>query len=299
MIPVCLFAQYEYYNPINVGNYWIQHTDSAGGFTSRTDIEGIDLIGGKEYFRMKQELTKDNSSQEPNIWYVWVGQDSTGGLLGGFGNSSDLDSATIYDPPVLSFPNDADTLGSTWEYDMPGTGEGGQHFKCTIESFSETVEVPTGTYNNCFKMSTIITNTSGDTTQIYDLYYAGGVGQVLNEGWSAWWGNYSFELIEYYIVIPVDAEQLLQSSLTFSLHQNYPNPFNSETIISYQLPRSGSVILSIYNLAGQLVETLVNGYKDAGYHSAEWNAGNIVSGVYFYKINTGDYTATRKCLMIK
>ena len=71
MIPGCLFAQSEPdYNPMSVGNYWIQHTDTLfGGYnptTFRTDVEGIDLIGGNEYFRIKQEQTVDDGSKDPS-----------------------------------------------------------------------------------------------------------------------------------------------------------------------------------------------------------------------------------------
>jgi len=197
LLPEFMFAQQNSdYNLMNVGNYWVQHTDTLfGGYnptTFKIDIEGTDLINGKDYFRMKQEQTVDDGSKDPSIWYVWTGQDSTGGLLGAFGNIADLDSAFIYDPPVLSSPVEASTVGYAWEYDMPGTGGGGQHFFCVLASMTETIEVPTGIYNNCMKISTKITDTSGDTTQIYDLYYAQGVGQILNEGWSKWAGNYKY-----------------------------------------------------------------------------------------------------------
>jgi len=85
----------------------------------------------------------------------------------------------------------------------------------------------------------------------------------------------------------------------FGLSQNYPNPFNPSTTITYQLPKATIVNLSIYNITGQLVETLVNGHKNAGYYSVEWNARNVGSGLYFYQIEAGEYTETRKCVILK
>jgi len=85
----------------------------------------------------------------------------------------------------------------------------------------------------------------------------------------------------------------------FKLSQNYPNPFNPVTTISYQLPKSEFVNMSIYNVAGQLVETLLNGHKNAGYHSVLWNASGVSSGLYFYRIEAGEYTETKKCLILK
>lgn len=86
---------------------------------------------------------------------------------------------------------------------------------------------------------------------------------------------------------------------TFQLFNNYPNPFNPITTISYQLPKSEFVNLSIYNVAGQLVETMVSEYKNVGYHSVIWNASGIGSGLYFYRIEAGDYMETKKCLILK
>lgn len=86
---------------------------------------------------------------------------------------------------------------------------------------------------------------------------------------------------------------------SFSMSQNYPNPFNPTTTISYQLPISQFVNLSIYNIQGLLIETLVNDYKKAGIYSLKWNAKNVGSGLYFYRIEAGEYTETKKCLILK
>ena len=91
---------------------------------------------------------------------------------------------------------------------------------------------------------------------------------------------------------------------SFSLIQNYPNPFNPETDISYALPSDCQVNLTIYNLLGQKVKTLVNEPQTAGYKTTHWNGrdeqGNLVSsGIYFYKLNAGEYTDTKKMVMTK
>jgi len=88
------------------------------------------------------------------------------------------------------------------------------------------------------------------------------------------------------------------------LHQNYPNPFNPSTTISYNLPKTGSVRLDIYNIKGQLVRTLVNDHKTAGSHSVIWdgkddNGRAASTGVYFYRMVTPDKVLTNKMLMMK
>jgi GH18 family chitinase/photosystem II stability/assembly factor-like uncharacterized protein len=92
-----------------------------------------------------------------------------------------------------------------------------------------------------------------------------------------------------------------QASLpkVFDLQQNYPNPFNPSTIIKYDLPKDSRVTLKIYDVLGREVATLVNGEERAGFKSAVWNATGFASGVYFYRLQAGDYTATRKLLLLK
>jgi hypothetical protein len=84
-----------------------------------------------------------------------------------------------------------------------------------------------------------------------------------------------------------------------SLVQNYPNPFNAETNISFSLAEAGDVTLKVYDITGRLVATLVNGYQEAGEHVATWDASNLSSGVYFYKLTAGDYTSTKSMNLLK
>jgi hypothetical protein len=85
----------------------------------------------------------------------------------------------------------------------------------------------------------------------------------------------------------------------WNLAQNYPNPFNPVTTLSYQIPKAAKVTLSIYNIRGQLVKTLVNKNQIAGSYSIIWNANGLSSGIYFYKIKAEDFTEIKKCLIVK
>lgn len=87
--------------------------------------------------------------------------------------------------------------------------------------------------------------------------------------------------------------------LTFKLEQNYPNPFNPITLINYQLPMINDVELSIYNLLGQKVATLLSEKQNAGYHQVEWDASGFASGIYYYRIEAGDYLEMKKMVLIK
>lgn len=85
----------------------------------------------------------------------------------------------------------------------------------------------------------------------------------------------------------------------YNLSQNYPNPFNPSTKISYEIPKSGLVKLVVTDVLGREVKTLVNEFKQAGSYTLEFNASNYASGVYFYKITSGDFTDTKKMVLIK
>jgi hypothetical protein len=85
----------------------------------------------------------------------------------------------------------------------------------------------------------------------------------------------------------------------FALLGNYPNPFNAQTVISYELPVSGHVRLEVYNLLGQKVATLVNSEEGAGHKSATWDASEVSSGLYFYKLSCAGVSETRRMILIK
>ena len=87
--------------------------------------------------------------------------------------------------------------------------------------------------------------------------------------------------------------------LAFHLEQNYPNPFNPSTTINYTVGHAGKVTLTIFNLLGQEIATIVDGEVVAGRHEARWNAAGAASGVYFYRLNAGGYTSTRKLIVLK
>ncbi len=94
-----------------------------------------------------------------------------------------------------------------------------------------------------------------------------------------------------------DAEEQLPTG--FTLYQNYPNPFNPSTDIEFYLDRSGQVELTIYNLLGQKVETLIDEYLGFGMHKIHWTASGLASGIYFYRINTASYSEIRKMILAK
>jgi hypothetical protein len=87
--------------------------------------------------------------------------------------------------------------------------------------------------------------------------------------------------------------------MDYELLQNYPNPFNPSTEIYYQLPNDGNVKLVVYNLMGEEVKTLVDGFQEKGMHNVKFNAGKLASGMYIYKIEAGSFVQVKKMLLTK
>ena len=85
----------------------------------------------------------------------------------------------------------------------------------------------------------------------------------------------------------------------YELNQNYPNPFNPSTQIGFSLPRAGIVNLSVFNILGQQVATLVSEHREAGAHQIEFDGANYPSGIYFYRLQHNDGSVTRKMTLIK
>ncbi len=120
-------------------------------------------------------------------------------------------------------------------------------------------------------------------------------------------GKYSYRLkqidIEGLFEYSKTVEVLVTKSLDYAINQNYPNPFNPNTTINFTLPQAGFVKLTVYNLLGQEVKTLVNESREAGVHTVDFSATDgaleLNSGIYFYKLESGNFVQTRKMTFVK
>jgi hypothetical protein len=90
-----------------------------------------------------------------------------------------------------------------------------------------------------------------------------------------------------------------EKPVAFRLYQNYPNPFNPKTVVSYELPVASSVKLVVYDILGREVTELINEKKAAGVHQVTFDGSRFSSGVYFYRMESGNYVQTRKLLLLK
>jgi hypothetical protein len=126
-----------------------------------------------------------------------------------------------------------------------------------------------------------------------DVYALAVCGTNLFAGTPGVWRRPLSELITS--VDPVASEMPQE----FSLNQNYPNPFNPSTTIQYALPHRSHMTLTVFNTLGQQVATLVNGEVEAGYHEVKIDAAGLSSGVYFYRMQAGDFVQSKKFVLLK
>ncbi len=106
------------------------------------------------------------------------------------------------------------------------------------------------------------------------------------------------------IALPVEGNADLNLPTKYELSQNVPNPFNPSTTIQFAIPKSGNVKVEVFNMLGQKVRTLLDDYEKAGYKRVEWdgndqNGSSVASGVYLYRMSSGDFTETKKMLLLK
>jgi hypothetical protein len=104
------------------------------------------------------------------------------------------------------------------------------------------------------------------------------------------------EAITVNILTSVDEHQL---PTEFALRQNYPNPFNPTTIISFDLPSAGDVMLKVYDMLGREVATLVNEARPAGRYAERFDATGLASGVYLYRLTSPSHSATKKLVLLR
>ncbi len=114
---------------------------------------------------------------------------------------------------------------------------------------------------------------------------------VAVDGWTYWTDSVK--------VVVTDVAQREMLPLMYSLDQNYPNPFNPSTTIRYALPVRSRVTLTVFNILGQKVKSIVEGEQERGYYEAVFDARNIASGVYIYRLHAGDFVQTKKLCVVR
>jgi hypothetical protein len=146
------------------------------------------------------------------------------------------------------------------------------------------------------------TNVPGSNVRFGDYIDIDYIGQNIVPVWTderAGGFNMDIYTSEISELLPVAGDPLSLPE-KYALKQNFPNPFNPSTVISFAVPKASKITIEIYNSMGQFLKSIASGDYAAGNHSVNFNAGNLSSGIYFYRLNTSDgYTETRKMILMK
>ncbi len=160
-----------------------------------------------------------------------------------------------------------------------------------VNSDGEIVDTLSGPYKDCYALAGDLNNDGHDellVTQLVppDLLFPDTA--LVPRAWVFEYGGGTTGI--------KNTHQLISN---YKLEQNYPNPFNPSTTINYEVPSSGRVVLKVYDILGREVESLVNENKSAGKYSVSFNADKLASGVYFYKMQAGQYYSIKKMILLK
>jgi hypothetical protein len=273
------FAQF----PLEVGNRWDfieSWWDGSGNSDADTIVYRVILDtllqNGKTYFKVLPESV--------SLFKNLIRADSVG---------------------VYYYDTVCDTEWLFYSYDLP-VGQ----FIQVPEHICDTTNSPL-----MYKTSEATTYLFGNNVNTMTFAYEGGIDnfygiKITREfGFISWNSSSIFE--NYYkTLIGCELSDIVYGTLTevsaeteklnrYSLKQNYPNPFNPITMISWQSPQSGRQTLKVYNILGKEVATLVNEFRSAGNYEVNFDAGNLSSGVYFYKLLAGSFVETKKMILMK
>ena len=280
------------YFPLKTGNkfvYYYYYSGHMGGpsggsyfgsYKTKIEINRDTIFYGKKYYFY---------IGFPNIGDCWLRVDSITGSLYSYDSAGSCQfyfHDRILDSLKLDSINAVENSCSNW--------------KLTTKGIDTLYNHPS--YYKYFKSPSNITWENRKYDRLFGLIsYDGG----FNAGSS--WGNHNGNLIGCFINGILYGDTTVTSIVklgntlpsSFSLSQNYPNPFNPTTNIKYQITQNKLVALKIFDIIGKEIATLVNEKQSPGTYEVTWDASAFPSGVYFYKLTSGDFAETKKMILIK
>ena len=292
----------DYYFNLRTGNYWIYQTNGSNGWAARTTIEeiiGTDTIDGNIFYKQKGTEILYSSPSDSLVFHVfWLRKDTNGNILiGAYSEEyATLDSAVIISPAQPFFSNGILQLGfALHNYDANNK----RYLTDSVESINETVSTSTETYNNCIKVMELSQDSARNNVLREIIYYAKGIGEVQRIRDIPSSEVHTNSLSQYNIVTGLLKSNNNELPDKFNLDQNYPNPFNPSTTISFVINHQSFVTLKVYDVLGNEAAALVNEEKPAGKYNVVFNAGSLASGVYYYQLKAGEYTSSKKFVLLK
>ena len=139
----------------------------------------------------------------------------------------------------------------------------------------------------------VITNSNHNLSATFGQPIIGNTSNTLHTNSIGFWYQYAATITD------VEDRWMFEIPKQFELYQNYPNPFNPTTVIRYGIPKESTVKLVVYNILGEVIKTLVENKQKAGSYEVNFNASNMATGIYIYRIQAGDFVETKKMILLR
>ncbi len=280
----------DFTNAIDVSSKGIAITGSSDTTGQSSDMLTSVFASGYIYSRTNRKIIIPNSSEYDSM-HVYE--------FGNFGDATNILNLRVTLDTII-FPQDGDLeiylehngITDTLVYHNGGSGDNFISTKL-YDSASMPISAGNAPFSGSFKPHSPLSVFNG--TEISGIWIlkikntGGNQGEL--RGWSM-----EFDVNESTIGIQHVSSEIPKG---YSLSQNYPNPFNPVTNIKFSIPKSGLITLKVYDIIGREVEQLINQTMNAGIYKYDFDASHLSSGVYFYRMTAGDFTETKKMLMIK
>jgi len=251
------------------------------------------------------------TAQNPSVWDAKVIVDNlndsslyVGPALSGY--NYDPAVAQSGESPFIATNADRDFFAAQWVYKAPddSTCEVWMSYRfldstawSTAVNLTETPDMN----EDAAHLAPMLAETVDGNTTTYTAFSM----YVYESGYFGRWPNPVNETSVYMAAVPVTSvttvgiDDNTNTTFSYQLNQNYPNPFNPTTQIKYTLAENSNVTLKVYDMLGKEVATLVNESQNAGAHSINFNASDLASGLYIYKIQAGNFTQAKKMMLLK
>ena len=264
------------YFPMHVGDTWYYDwpPPQSNPWAMRTIRDSLS-IGGRTYYRRTYGDGVDGIDT--------LRRDSVGNIRKFSGSKEYI----LYD-----FQADS---GTTYRYELDTvSGRSGVSYYYVLVDKYITARIPAGTFEHCVNLWFKMPRTA-DNDYLYT--FAPNVGLIIKEGGYGITERLTSAFVNGVHVVSVD--ERTSPPTEYTLHQNYPNPFNPSTTITYELPNSSEVRLSVFDMLGREVSVLVNERNEAGVHDVKFDGSNVASGVYVYRLTVGDFVQSKKLVLLK
>lgn len=306
------FSPSDYF-PLAIGNHWrscTQHDTTEPGDDRWSFIDIVDTVTfgiPGEILSYRVEYSENLFGHpDTTIYHIIYFSYTENGDLCWSASIVNSDS-TVFDSLLIYLKNPIVIGDSVY---FAGSG---YEMTARVESVTDTLDIPLGQFENCLNIreySTFNGQPNEDKNYIYipcTQIYSGlvaGIGRSYGIHWESYPDSSRYGT-SYLVECDIDSAQtgvnFFNSKPEFFTHllQNYPNPFNLETVLIYNLPKSGIVSLLIYDINGREISNLVDNFQPAGIYQRTFDASGLSSGVYFACLKAKDFIQTRKLLLIK